>query len=189
MQEIYKILKCHKCSEDTIMYSRAPWPQDLIMVPTSRGNLKSWHKKCYEEDIKAKNKKKEERRKAEKESKIQRKKREEARKAKKKEKEKLEAKLLSQRAKNLFETGFSETDAMRSERERKAKEKKAAARKAEEERLGILQAQLEDQIKREKIREQNMPVSIHDISKVNLPCTLCGTSSCKNKNSCMVTSD
>jgi len=189
VREIHKILKCHKCSEDTIVYSRAPWPQDWIMVPTSRGNLKSWHIKCYEEDIKAKNKKKADRKRAEEKARIERKKREEARIAEQKKKEKQEAKLLSQRAKNLSETGFSETDAMRSKRERKAREKKAAARKSEEERLGMLRAQLEDQIKREKIREQNMPVSIHDIPKVNLPCTLCGTSSCKNKNSCMVTSD
>lgn len=95
---------------------------------------------------------------------------------------KQEAKLQSQKAKNFSETGYSETDAMRSKRERAAMEKKEAARKVKEERLV---AQLDNQIK----KEQSRGISIHNISKVNLPCTLCGTSSCKNKNSCMVTSD
>ena len=93
-----------------------------------------------------------------------------------------EAKLQRQKAKNFFETGYSETDEERYKRERKKTEKTVAVRKAREERLV---EQLDNQIK----KEQSRGISIHNISKVNLPCTLCGTSSCKNKNSCIVTSD
>ena len=148
-----------------------------------------WHKNCFEVVKKSEDKKILQRRKAEEKARIQHQKDEEdrkaARKAVRQERVQQEALLQREKEKNFTETGYHETDEKRYERECKARKKEEEARKKEEVRLVALR----DKLKREEIREKNKVVSIHDMSTDSLPCTLCGTTSCRNKNNCMVTSD
>jgi len=51
------------------------------------------------------------------------------------------------------------------------------------------QANKEKKIKQNYKKSASKKVNINDLDSVNLACTLCGTTNCKNKNSCMVTSD
>ncbi len=46
-----------------------------------------------------------------------------------------------------------------------------------------------EQRERKEKRQQPKSISMKDMSTISLPCSLCGTVSCKSKNSCMVTSD
>ena len=51
------------------------------------------------------------------------------------------------------------------------------------------QANKEKRIKQNYKKSATKKVNLNDMDLVNLACTLCGTTNCKNKNSCMVTSD
>ena len=51
------------------------------------------------------------------------------------------------------------------------------------------EANKEKWIKQNYKKSTSKKVNINDLDLVNLACTLCGTTNCKNKNSCMVTSD
>lgn len=51
------------------------------------------------------------------------------------------------------------------------------------------QANKEKRIKQNYKKSASKKVNLNDLDLVNLACTLCGTTNCKNKNSCMVTSD
>ena len=55
--------------------------------------------------------------------------------------------------------------------------------------LSERQANKEKRIKQNYKKSVSKKVNLNDLDLVNLACTLCGTTNCKNKNSCIVTSD
>ena len=62
-------------------------------------------------------------------------------------------------------------------------------RKPSKSELREREANKEKWIKQNYKKSTSKKVNINDLDLVNLACTLCGTTNCKNKNSCMVTSD
>ena len=155
--------KCTRCKKDVKVgnqYIAREW--SVTGLPEG-----FWHKKCFELMNR-------EREKAKKEA------------EKKAAKAREEQFLLSQSYKNKYETGYFETNKERAEREKREK----AEEEANFAETGYMEFDGErEQRERKEKRQQQKPISMKDMSTISLPCSLCGTVSCKSKNSCMVTSD
>ena len=166
--------ECTRCKKDIIVgnkYVARDWSNTGLPIGF-------WHKKCFElmnkEEEAELNKYLDEM-----EKRIEKKAKQEAK---------------HQRDKNKSKTGYSETDQERADREQREYEEEQARLQTERENnfaeTGYMELDSERQQREKKEeRQQQKPLTINDMSTISLPCNLCGTVSCKNKNSCMVTSD